>query len=296
MKRLRSTADWFRWMSIELIKQEGLELKPPDWLKDYKTKSVDASVITEPGSTGTDWRLHYSLNLYSLDCEQFIITKLPQILRDESFTNFNIQAGDLWIGDRAYGRFKGLKHIKNNGGEFITRMKNKAFTLYHEDKEFDMVKAFKPLKYGQVKEWDVIGSTKAGGQLNIRLCVIKKSAEQAAKSIKKTKKEMQKKQKEISPETLELCRYIIIVSSLPDTVSAKQILELYRYRWSRSYCGKLAFKRLKSLMGLGHLPKTDEQSCRAWSRRYCGRKIFVALLAQTIVHKGRLFSPWGYAI
>jgi hypothetical protein len=35
---------------------------------------------------------------------------------------------------------------------------------------------------------------------------------------------------------------------------------LYRSRWQI----ELAFKRMKSLMGLGHLPKKDPVSCRAW--------------------------------
>ena len=58
LKRLRSASQWFNWMSLALLKDIGVEILPPKWLKDYKVKTVDASVITEPGSTGTDWRLH----------------------------------------------------------------------------------------------------------------------------------------------------------------------------------------------------------------------------------------------
>jgi hypothetical protein len=45
-------------------------------------------------------------------------------------------------------------------------------------------------------------------------------------------------------------------------------------------------------MGLGHLPKVDTESARAWLHG----KILAALLVQTIVDEGRLFSPWGYPL
>jgi len=72
LKRLKTCSEWFRWMSLELLKKRGVEIIPPNWLKGYQVKSIDASVITESASTGTDWRLHYSINLFSLQCDQFL--------------------------------------------------------------------------------------------------------------------------------------------------------------------------------------------------------------------------------
>ena len=73
-----------------------------------------------------------------------------------------------------------------------------------------------------------------------------------------------------------------------DTFSPEQILELYRLRWR----AEIAFKRLKSIMQLGQLPKTDPESCRAWLYG----KMLYALLCHAIVDKGRSFSPWGYLL
>ena len=87
-------------------------------------------------------------------------------------------------------------------------------------------------------------------------------------------------------ETIGLHRYVILITSLPEDVTASQALELYRIRWQI----EIAFKRLKSIMGLGHLPKKDVESARAWLHG----KLFVALLAQAIVDEGAFFSPWGY--
>jgi len=281
----KELADWFRWMSLELLKTKGLDLTPPDWLEGYRVKSVDASVITEPGSTGTDWRLHYSLDMFNLQCAQFEITR-PDV--GESFLNFRIKKGDLYLGDRAYGRLKGMSYIVENGGDYVVRIKSKAFTLYKEGTEFSMVDEFSTLKVGQVKDWEVIGKTSGGINQAMRLCVIRKSNLEAEKAIKKALQEAKKKQRIIDPKTLELHKYIIIATSLPKEVDARLILELYRFRWQV----EISFKRLKSIVGLGHLPKKNDASCCAWLQG----KMFVALLAQAIVTEGRDFSPWGYPI
>jgi len=75
---------------------------------------------------------------------------------------------------------------------------------------------------------------------------------------------------------------------VPDSISAASILELYRLRWQI----ELAFKRLKSIFGLGHLPKKDKQSSQAWLHG----KMFVAILTQIITDESQLFSPWGYPL
>jgi hypothetical protein len=287
LKRLRSTSQWFNWMSLELINKIGVVTIPPKWLKNYHIKTVDASVITEPGSTGTDWRLHYSMNLYNLSCEDFKITK-PST--GESFLNFKVNKGDLLIGDRAYGRLRGMRHVRSNQGDFITRYMNGVFFLEKDNEPFDILEQCRAIGYGEIKDWTLEAYSKSEKSIkeSIRVCVIKKSKEQAEASIKKARQVFIKKQKRINPETLELHGYVILLTSLPKEITASQIFELYRYRWQV----EIAFKRLKSIIGLGHLPKIDDESCKAWLHG----KMFVALLSQAIVDEGRRFFPWGYPI
>jgi hypothetical protein len=66
------------------------------------------------------------------------------------------------------------------------------------------------------------------------------------------------------------------------------VLEMYRGRWQV----ELVFKRLKSVLGLGHLHKTDEQGAKAWIHG----KLFVALLIETLLRQGESFFPWGYPL
>lgn len=284
-KRLRSSSEWFRWMCLELLKRRGLSYKPPDWLSGYNVKSVDASNVSEPGSTGTDWRLHYSIMLFGLQCDQFIISRQGV---GESFTNFTVDRGDLYIGDRAYGRLKGLKYVKDNGGHFLARVKNKSFKIFDDDqKEINLLDILKGISIGETIDMQIFANV-GKDEFAMRLCALRKSDDEAEKAIKKAIRECGKKQRKINWETIELHRYIILVTSISAEATANQILELYRLRWQI----EIAFKRLKSILGLGHLPKKDEKSARAWLHG----KLFVALLAQAIVDEGRFFSPWGYPL
>ena len=286
LKRLRVSSEWFRWMSLELLKRRGLSFEPPKMISQYNIRSVDASVISEPGSTGTDWRLHYCIKLFGLQCDQFILSRQDI---GESFVNFKIQEKDLMIGDRAYGRLNGLSHVKNHGGFFIARLKNKAFKIYNQkSREINLLDELKELSIGDIIDIDIKANTKEFPDFEMRLCAIRKSDAEAEKSMKKAKQEQNKKQRTINPETIELHRYVILITSLPKEIPAHNILELYRIRWQI----EIAFKRLKSILGLGHLPKVDDKSCRAWLHG----KMFVALLAQSIVDEGHFFSPWGYPV
>jgi transposase len=93
-----------------------------------------------------------------------------------------------------------------------------------------------------------------------------------------------KKQMSTKPETLEVAKYVVVFTTRHNA-SAVEILEWYRSRWQI----ELVFKRLKSLLQLGHLPKHDDRSSRAWLHG----KLLVALLTQKLIGIGRDISPCG---
>ena len=68
--------------------------------------------------------------------------------------------------------------------------------------------------------------------------------------------------------------------------SASSIADLYRCRWQI----ELVFKRMKSILGLGHLPKKDPASARAWLHG----KLLTSLLVERVIQAANVTSPWGY--
>jgi len=68
---------------------------------------------------------------------------------------------------------------------------------------------------------------------------------------------------------------LFVWTSLPQQFEPDLILKTYRLRWQI----ELAFKRMKSILGFGHLPKKDPASARAWLHG----KLFVSLLAEHLI-------------
>lgn len=284
LKRLRASGEWLRWMAVGLLRRRGVSSEAPPWLADYNVRAVDATVVSEPGSTGTDWRVHYSLRLFGLHCDEFHLTG-PRV--GETFLRFRIAPGDLMMGDRAYGHVKGFRYVLDNGGHFLSRLKNKAFALVDDQgQERQLVDLLAPLAVGEVGHWALRARVRGATDVPVRICALRMSEEAAEEAIRRASKEQRKKQRRLDPETLALHRYVVLATSLPESVTAHQAMELYRARWQI----ELAFKRLKSIMGLGHLPKVDKESAKAWLHG----KLVVAFLAHALAHEGRFFSPWGY--
>jgi IS4 transposase len=144
----------------------------------------------------------------------------------------------------------------------------------------------KHLKIGDVLELDSEIKTSKKEGLQTRIIVLKKSKAKADEAIKKAIHERKRKQSKIHSETIKYHEYVILLTNLPKEITTEEILELYRLRWQI----EIAFKHLKSIFGLGHLPKEDIESARAWLHG----KLFVALLTQAIIDEGLHFSPWGY--
>ncbi len=99
LHRLQVSERWLCCIAMEL--QKGLQGTPlPDHLvKKYRIRFVDGTSISETGSAGTDWRIHYCFKLVNFICDSFIITT-PEI--GESFERYFVEQGDLMVGDRGY--------------------------------------------------------------------------------------------------------------------------------------------------------------------------------------------------
>src|SRR3954466_9259500 len=81
-----------------------------------------------------------------------------------------------------------------------------------------------------------------------RLVVLRLAPEAAARAAKAQHRRQNRcrSHRPLQPLTVRATGYLMLVTSLPAAVSAAEVLEAYRLRWQV----ELAFKRLKSLLGL----------------------------------------------
>ena len=85
----------------------------------------------------------------------------------------------------------------------------------------------------------------------------------------------------MSDKTKVFNEYIVVVTSLNKNVTSEEVLELYRYRWQV----ELYFKRLKSILDYGELPKKKEESIFAW----LNGKLMIALLIEKVISRVSFF-------
>ena len=278
--RLRGSGEWFRWM-VEQMSQR-LSSASQEVLPGKRVRLVDASVVCEPGATGSTWRLHYMIDLSTLACEQVQVSLSEE---GETLTRFTVRAGDVLMADRGLAHRRGIRHVVAHEGEVIVRMNLISVPLEDaKGRAMALLPRLRKLAIGQARAWPAVIRDEHGS-IAVRVCALKKSAEQTRKSQEKVRQIASRKGRELQPDTLEAAGYVVVLTTLPEVPPAR-ILELYRHRWQI----ELAFKRLKSLLHLGHLKKTDPVGAKAWLQG----KLFVATLIETLIAVGERFSPWGY--
>jgi transposase len=282
LKRLRGCGSWFQWMIQEMAANMSLSMAPSEFLADRPVRLIDGSVVCEPGATGSTWRLHYALNLRTLSCDEVHVTEAKE---GESLTRFSIHAGDVVMADRGFTNRRGVRHVVQHNADVVLRMNLTNLPL--EDprgQPLALLPLLRTLMIGQAADWSA-WMRDDEGVIAVRVCAYKKTLAQTLAAQEAIQREATKKHREVKPETIEAAGYVIVLTTLMQP-TAEAIMEFYRRRWQV----ELAFKRLKSLLQLGHLKKIDKDGAKAWLQG----KLLVACLIETLILTAERFSPWGY--
>jgi hypothetical protein len=286
LNRLRQAENWLRQMCQQLWQENGVNLEPT--LQGRSVRLVDATTVKEPGKTGGQWRIQYSLRLPTLECDHFELTAARGKNTGEKFARFQFHPGEVVMADAGYSHPPGIAAVVAHGADVCVRLNPMSLPLFNErGQPFALLQKLKTLPdAGKTAEWRV---TVVSGEQRIpgRLCAVRKSQAAVGRAQRRLTRKQQQGKSSVTEETREYARYILVFTTLPPQVATKrQVLECYRLRWQI----ELTFKRLKSIVQLGHIPKQDDQSSRAWLYG----KLFVALLSQKLARVGSAISPWGY--
>jgi len=279
MKRFEKCGDWFSLINKKLITNGTIAYQKPAWMEGKIVGGLDASDVTEKGRSGRLYRLHYFLDIFTMGRLEHLITTQKT---GESLCNFTLKPDYLVIADRAYSSAKGMLHCINAGAEFILRMRVNSFTTRDANgQKIDVAQAFSSLKEGECGDITAFATLANGTSIPVRICAKRKDGAAIAKAHKKSERKRRNQQKPVPDGTKAFNEYIIVVTNLMDGVSAEEILEAYRYRWQI----EIYFKRLKSIMNFGEMPKRRENSVIAW----LNGKLMVALLIENFIARVSFF-------
>jgi hypothetical protein len=266
--RVREAQSWLSTLLAGVLEQEIGAIERPR----LPLRIVDATVITGPGSVGTDWRAHVMADPRT---GSFISVEFTDASGGESLTRYTLMPQDVVLGDRGYSRAPGIAEVHAQKAFLVVRLIPQTIRLCWPDRKILDVAALEP-RVGAtgVSSWDVLvpvpPEDRGGRHHSWRLS-------QAQDWI---------------PARLVAARNIAqeviwVLTTLPaDQATAAQVMELYRIRWQV----ELVFKRLKSLLHLDGLPSRAGPTARSWLLA----RLLAAALGQRLLSP--TLPPWGYQL
>jgi hypothetical protein len=288
LKRLRNAGPWLgHLLAIKLA-----DLAPPLLLEaaGHRIRLVDATAISQPGSHGTDYRLHLG---YDLGRQTFDFLEFTNHKGGETLTRFAFAPGELVLADRGYSHRRGLYSVVQAGAEFLVRLSWAAIPLQTLAGEpFDLLAALRELPEAAPQSFalQVTAAPKLGlPAFPVTLVAVRRSEASADETRRRILVHQTNQRYKLQQRTLEMADYVCLLTSLgQEQLSAAKALELYRFRWQI----ELAFKRLKSLLALGDLPAKDP----ALVHTIIYAKLLAALILDDYTGRYLGFFPWGYRV
>jgi len=206
---------------------------------------VDGSCVESPGAKGREYLFHIALNLLTLEIVELIAGDRS---KSESLTNFHFQAGDIVIGDRAYGQRRQKLIEASKGGYDVLLRSHSELPLINSatGKQINLIKQLagkSALAQDSLAVEIKSGDEKVSGWLH----AFKLPRQAATKRRRKIKARAKKEKRNTRAKTLFLAGWLVIFTTLsPAEFPAQTIAALYRCRWQV----EIAIKRLKSLLDL----------------------------------------------
>jgi hypothetical protein len=243
-KRLQKCSPWLNWLLAELLAAEVTTAA--DLLtRQCRVLLVDATRLRQIGGSGDDWRTHLAYDLCAGRMQQVRVTNRKGA---EKLTHFELQPGDIAVGDSGYGYRKQLTYARAQHADVILRVCLATFPLEQEHGQAFDAAAWVLQQHASVAEWQ--GYCRFNGKRErVRLIASKLPADKVAAVHKRKKRKAQKAGRRIKSQTLQLAGWLLLVTTLESAWSASEVLRLYRARWQV----ELLFKRLKQQLRVADL-------------------------------------------
>jgi hypothetical protein len=227
---------------------------------------ADGSSLSQPGSKGTDWRVH---GVYDLDGGGFSHLEVTDTGGAESLLRCAPVVNEVLIADRGYARAKELRVCADPDSperrDFIVRAGWKSLALRDPAGDpFDVIMHLKTLCAGSgPTEWPVqavVNARKPDDLLALRLIVVPLPPDKAEAAREKRLRYARKHGEAVDPRSIVAAGFMILATSLPADIPAREIYAAYRLRWQI----ELAFKRMKSLIHIDRLPTRTVAGGLCW--------------------------------
>jgi hypothetical protein len=235
---------------------------------------VDATVITGPGATGTEWRAHVLIDPRT---GGFRSVELTDATGGEGYGRHAVQPREVILGDRAYATARGLWAVQSAQAQVVARMNPHTIRICDREQRRIVLQE-------QEKTVPEVG----GKEFNIQVPIPPDQRGKSHKTWALSHALAWVVARVIAGRTRHGEVIWILTTLGAEQASAQELMQLYRLRWQI----ELFFKRLKSLLHLDTLPSRQGPTAKSWMLA----RFLAAALAQKLAQPAGPLSPWGYEL
>ena len=284
LKRLRQSDTWLEHLVGYLLAQSAPSATKGRPIRLVDGTTVPKAAVSERCSNGV-WRIHAAFDLPS---ERFSHFELTDQSGGERFDRVPVVPGEIRIADAGFLQPDRIAAVLAAGGDVVVRAAwRNGRWLDGDGQPFDVLSAFQAARTGRIDR--MLWLKRNGGDpLPLRLVAMKLPPEAAQAARARARRAAQQRGATVSDGALIAAEWVVLATSLdPAAFSADDVLALYRLRWRI----ELAFKRLKSLIGLQGPPGTDTRSARA----YILAHLLMILVLEPMIDPFELSPHWAIA-
>lgn len=245
-KQLRKIAEIFLDVVTQHMQKcltQSLSTTQQTLLNYQKVYAADATDISQEGSQNTVMRIHTQL---SLNNHAGVRMRITDNHTAENISLLPIEEQSLYLADRAYGKARQLAHLADNQADFIIRITPNRLNVY-ADKECRQRIDFPSLLSEPITSFSMHAFFRYSGHTYpIRIIGEKLPEEKQSDAEKRVRKKAAKNRNKLQESTILFSKWLIVASTVNDSVAGREILAAYRQRWQI----ELLFKRSKTLLGL----------------------------------------------
>jgi hypothetical protein len=271
LKRLKASADWVGGLASDLLAERcpeafaGLD-------GGLRMMAVDATVVAPPGPKRAYWMVHTVFDLSQLKLHSVEVSDRHEA---ERLWRGGAKAGELRIADRAHAKANDLAQVVAAGADFLVRApSNSPRLLDGEGQLLDRLALCREAGEKGVLDQAVrVQDGKSKVEVAARVVILPLPPQAAEKARQAARRLASKARYKPSEAGIEMAGYLVLLTSLaPDDWPPERLAATYRLRWQI----ELAFKRMKSLVGLEDLRAKDPDLARLW----INTALLAALLAE----------------
>jgi hypothetical protein len=263
--RLQGAEGWLGWLVRELLSKELAPLGAGVPVAGgWRVRLVDGTGIGVAGPGGKAlFRLHAAFDLAARRFDELELTAGGEA---ESLARVTAGPGEVLVADRFYAKAKGIHQVVAQGGHVVVRRGLTACRLVATDgRKLDAKAVLALARANPALDLAVLVPAPEGADaapIPARLIIRRKPAASAERAQARAMRKATRQGYAARPKQLEAAAHFMLMTTLAaETMPTDAVCALYRLRWQI----ELAFKRLKSLMGLEEIDAREPRLAKARS-------------------------------